>query len=890
MSNRYIPAGVCSFADSYQPQDDDVKIPEYNNEKIVSSTGYIKNLLKNPASRSISYVRGLFPFIEWFPHYPSHLDWVLSDFITGVTVAIVLVPQSMSYAKLAGLEPQFGLYSAFIGLIFYFIFATSREICIGPVAVLSTEVGKTITRVQSKYGNEYSASEIATTLALICGGIVMAIGLLRLGFIVELLSLPAILAFTTGSAFNIICGQLAGLMGYNKLAGRHPTTYQTLIAFLRHLPDTKVDAAYGLVGLFILYLWQYICDKLIAKHHDNKRKRLFYTYILNLRTAFVIIISTCISFGIIRHYPSTKSPAYSIIGEVPSGFNHIGRFIPPANLASRLAADLPICTIVLVLEHISISKSFARLNGYRVNPNQEFIAIGLTNMVGTFFGAYPVTGSFSRTALSAKCGVKTPFKSAFSGVCVLLAIYCFTSAFYYIPNATLCAIIIHCVTNLLASYKISTKLYMFSPIDFFIFIIGAFITVFASIEDGIYFALCASAAQIFWRLCLPNGVFLGRIKVTTVKNPILIKNDNTSDSEPLSETDSESSIIDENGKKLDREVTKSINKINRDFVYRWVPMQKDSYNPSSIHTRYINRGINIEEPPSGVLVYRMSESFVYTNCSLQIDQIIYKIRETFRPFNSNRERLWSEYKLSEKEWKFKSWNPKLLFSGRKQEEEEHSTFNPDSLKPKFKILHLDFSQVIAIDATSIQTLIDLQNTINNYVGYDWELHFSGIINPWVLRGLINAGFGKNNKNLTKSPENEFLKGSFKQLMFWRNNSSLNQTKHKKNDDDNGDSNNSRGIDLEAQNHADHTNSDLHCIHTHSEYHNAYSQYHNAFEDEIEVEVDDSSSIPSISSSTANEFQFDGDLEIGINNDGSLFPLYSTDYPNFHFDIPSYSEY
>lgn len=701
---------------TFENYNEKVVVPKYNNEKSVGTYEYTKNLLKDPKSRSINYVRGLFPFIDWFPHYPKNWNWVLSDFITGVTVAIVLVPQSMSYAKLAELSPQFGLYSAFVGLVFYFIFATSREICIGPVAVLSMEVGKIVSRVQEKYGNEYSANEIATSLALVCGGIVLGIGLLRLGFIVELISLPAIMAFTTGSAFNIICGQLPGLMGYSsKVDTHHSPAYKILINFLKNLPNTKVDAAFGLTDLFILYLWQFVAEYFIKKYEKNPKTKLGLTYLLNLRTAFVIIISTCISFGVLRNDHSSTKP-YKIIGNIPAGLNHVGSFKPPAKLISRLASDIPICTIVLVLEHISISKSFARLNGYRVNPNQEFIAIGFTNMVGTFFGAYPVTGSFSRTALSAKCGVKTPFKSAFSGACVLLAIYCFTSGFYYIPSSTLCAIIIHCVTSLLSPYTLSLQLYMYHPIDFVIFIVGVFVCIFSSIENGIYWAICASCANILWRQCITNGSFLGRIKMTKVKNPTLV--------DPVCE-DSSPELI-SNSKDLDYALSitgDSSIASNNNFSYKWVALPSEEFNPSFIHTRYINEDIYIEDPPPGVFVYRLSESFIYTNCSAQIDNINSKIRKSVRPHDSDRERLWCEYK-------FNDW---------KKKDNEDDT---KELLPKLRLIHLDFSQVVAIDATSIQTLIDLKNTIDNFAGSEWELHFSGIISPWVLRALKNAGFGR----------------------------------------------------------------------------------------------------------------------------------------------------
>ncbi|KAG0687544.1 hypothetical protein C6P40_002195 [Pichia californica] len=840
-----------------------IEIPEYPDKEVIGGEDYIKNLTRNPVKKSLNYVKGTFPCIDWLPHYFNHPNWILSDFITGVTVAIVLIPQSMSYAKLANLDIQFGLYSAFIGTFFYFLFATSREICIGPVAVLSTEVGKIITRVQAKYGDEYSANEIATTLSLISGGIVLGIGILRLGFIVELISLPAILAFTTGSAFNIVCGQLAGLMGYTSKVKKESSTYLTLIQFLKHLPDTKVDAAFGLVGLFVLYVWQILLNYLIKKNRHNPKRKLIYTYILNLRTAFVIIISTCISFGILRYKPhvSKKAP-YSIIGKVPSGLNHVGRFIPPPNLAKRLANELPISTIVLVLEHISISKSFARINGYRVNANQEFTAIGFTNMIGTFFGAYPVTGSFSRTALSAKCGVKTPFKSAFTGACVLLAIYCFTSGFYYIPNATLSAIIIHCVAGLLTNYELTTKLYMFSPVDFVIFIVGVFVTVFATIEDGIYWAICASCATLLWRMLLPNGVFLGRIKVFTIRNPTLLrKKNNTLNSEAYEnqndDNDDDSGIVDEDELKANNignndyiktteiETANSISS-NINFTYKWVPLPKNELNSSFIHTRYINNRIQIEDPPSGVLVYRVSENFIYTNCSLQIDSLISYVRKHMRPFDSDRERLWSEYSWDEKDWDFKNWKfsdlkpqsieswfdlvpPKVYNEDDEDDYDENAVDENGNrlvLKPKLKILHLDFSQVVAIDSTSIQALLDLKRSIDDYCGTKWEFHFSGIINPWVIRGLVNAGFGGKDVLAAEDLANNFLLEKIHSIPFFKN----------------------KGYSVEEEENYD-PESGIH-----------------------------------------DSFNYGGDLEVSIDENGKLFPIFSTIHPNFHVDIPSYTEY
>ena len=215
-----------------------------------------------------------------------------------------------------------------------------------------------------------------------------------------------------------------------------------------------------------------------------------------------------------------RKPAASLIKTVPSGLRHVG--VPTINkdIINALAPELPVSVIVLLLEHIAISKSFGRVNNYKIVPNQELIAIGVTNLIGIFFSAYPATGSFSRSALKAKCGVRTPLAGIFTGAVVLLALYAFTDAFYWIPNATLCAIIIHAVYDLMACPKTSYKVWTVSPVEAGIFIIAVFITVFVTIEAGIYFSICASAAFLLFRIAKAKGEFPG-VELSTLKSSIL---------------------------------------------------------------------------------------------------------------------------------------------------------------------------------------------------------------------------------------------------------------------------------------------------------------------------------------------------------------------------------
>lgn len=810
----------------------DYTIPEYS-ETPVTPVDYFKNLARDPGSRSKNYFVNLFPIFKWIAYYPTQPKWILSDFITGVSVAIVLVPQAMSYAKLAGLQPEYGLYSSFMGLMMYAIFATSKDVSIGPVAVMSLEVSKIINRIQDKYGDIYTPAQIGTTLALLCGAITLGVGLLKLGFLVELIPLPAVMAFTTGSAFNIITSQLPGLFGFADKVNNHQAPYLIVIHFLKNLKNTKVDAAFGLTGLFILYLWKYLSQRMVER---QPKHALFWTYMLNIRTAIVIIFSTLISFLVIRH-DKYNSP-FQVTGEVQSGLKNVGKFVPPAELAARLAPDLPVATIVLVLEHISIAKSFGRLHDYKIDPNQEFIAIGVTNLVGTFFSAYPATGSFSRTALASKCGVKTPFASIFAGLCVLVAIYAFTSAFFYIPKATLCAIIIHAVSDLMASYKSTLKMYLISPIDSAIFIIGVFIAVFASIEYGIYFAMCASAAMIIWRMCWTNGAFLGRIRVVELINPHITnvfqnkkanQNDYSGDANTdynegnggeksflnsglVSMADSYMSVGSCN-KANCHESTHSITERNMvQYNYKWIPIKKNVFNPSNIHTRYINGNVMIESPPPGVIVYRVNESFIYPNSAAQTDNILDFVKKNMRSSSEEREVLWN----SISEIKKLDWNMNWLNWKKKTENDNNTndSFSTDDVeKPVLKVIHLDFSQVIAIDATSIQALIDMKRAISLYTNSDFEIHFSGILNPWIVRGLVNAGFGG---KAGKVQDNEIE------------------------------------VDLEED---------------------RYNEEENRQLDDIESCID------------INKY-----VSTAFDNNGILHPIFGTDLPHFHLDIPSYSEY
>lgn len=488
---------------------------------------------------------------------------------------MVLVPQSLSYAKLALLPSQYGLYSSFIGVLTYAFFATSKDVSIGPVAVMSLETGNIIAKVQDKYGDLYSAPVIATCLAFICGFIVLAIGLLRIGWIVEFIPQPAVSGFMTGSAINIAAGQFPAVFGLSKRFDTRAATYKVIINTLKNLPYTSLDAAFGLTALFLLYFLKWSFTYL-GKRYPRWSRAFFFGQCL--RHAFTIIIFTIVSWRINLHH--TKKPRISLVGTVPSGLREVHQPYISAQLLGAIGPHIPVATIILLLEHISIAKSFGRLNGYKINPNQELIAIGVNNTLGTLFSAYPSTGSFSRSALKSKSGVRTPAAGIPTGIVVLVALYAVAPAFYWIPNATLSALIIHAVADLVASPKQSFGFWRVSPLEYFIFVGAVLWSLFYSIEAGIYWSLATSVALLLFRIARPKGHFLGRVRIRP-ENP-------------------EAGQI------------------------------RDVYVPLCAAGGVMNRDIPVEKPPPGVVIYRFEESFLYPNASYINDKIIEYVKTNTR--------------------------------------------------------------------------------------------------------------------------------------------------------------------------------------------------------------------------------------------------------------------
>ncbi|TQS32029.1 hypothetical protein Golomagni_07672, partial [Golovinomyces magnicellulatus] len=351
-----------------------------------------------------------------------------------------------------------------MGVIVYWIFGTSKDISIGPVAVLSTVVGTVVQSLRDS-GVEYAPHVIASALSIISGCIVLGMGLLRIGWIVDLISITSLSAFMTGSAITIGVSQLPALFGLTGFSNRD-APYKVVINTLKHLPETKLDAAMGLTALAFLYIIRYTLTK--AAERYPAKKRIFF-FGSTMRTVFIILLYTMISWLVNRH--RRDDPAFKVLGKVPKGFRNAGAPVLDSNMLSKFASHLPATVIVMLVEHIAISKAFGKVNNYIIDPSQEMVAIGITNILGPFLGAYPSTGSFSRTAVNSKAGVRTPAAGIITGLVVLLATYLLTSVFFYIPSASLAAVIIHAVGDLITPPNNVYQFWRVSPIEVLVFFV-----------------------------------------------------------------------------------------------------------------------------------------------------------------------------------------------------------------------------------------------------------------------------------------------------------------------------------------------------------------------------------------------------------------------------------
>ena len=295
------------------------------------------------------------------------------------------------------------------------------------------------------------------------------------------------------------------------------------------------------------------------------------------------------------------------------GFQDAGVPFINTTLIKAFASEIPATVIVLLIEHIAISKSFGRVNNYTIDPSQEMVALGVSNLLGPFLGAYPATGSFSRTAIKSKAGVRTPFAGVITAIVVLLAIYALTAVFFYIPSASLAGVIIHAVGDLITSPNTVYQFWRISPLEVLIFFAGVIVTVFSSIEDGIYTTICVSVAVLLFRVVKAKGRFLGKVKIHSVIGDHLVDDGGK-------DKDGRYGAMGNGRRELDA------NDPENSARNIFLPLQ---------HNDGTNPEIGVESPYPGIFIYRFSEGFNYPNANHYLDFMVATIFRETRRTNPN---------------------------------------------------------------------------------------------------------------------------------------------------------------------------------------------------------------------------------------------------------------
>jgi SulP family sulfate permease len=422
------------------------------------------------------------PLLDWLPKYKK--EYLGGDLSAGITVGIMLIPQGMAYAMIAGLPPVFGLYAALIPQVIYGILGTSRQLSVGPVAMDSLLVASGLGALSLSGIEEYA--RMAIFLALFMGVIQFVLGMVRMGFLVNFLSKPVISGFTSAAALIIGLSQLKHLLGTQ--IERSNQIHILLLNALKTIDQTNLIA----LGLGIAAI---VLIKVLKR--------------LNKRIPGALIVTI---LGIVLTYLFRLDQlGLSIVQEVPSG---LPSFRIPSVTQDSISELFPIAmTLALIafMEAISVAKAIEekhRLN--EVRPNQELIALGLSNVVGSFFQSYPTTGGFSRTAVNDQAGANSTLASLISAAIVGLTLLFLTPLFYYLPNTVLAAIIMVAVFGLI-DVQYPLTLLKNGKDEFALLIFTFVITLTVGIKEGILFGVLLSLLLLVYRSSSPHFAVLARV-------------------------------------------------------------------------------------------------------------------------------------------------------------------------------------------------------------------------------------------------------------------------------------------------------------------------------------------------------------------------------------------
>ncbi|MBN1570243.1 MAG: solute carrier family 26 protein [Acidobacteria bacterium] len=419
--------------------------------------------------------------LEWLIRYKK--SDLPADISAGLTIAVMLVPQGMAYAMLAGLSPVIGLYASVLPLIAYALLGSSRHLAVGPVAMISLLVFASCSAIAQPGSAEYLS--IVLLLSFMVGVIQLVAGMVRLGFLINFFSHAVISGFTSAAAIIIALSQMKHLLGIS--LGNEQSVFVLLGDIIRHAGKTNIPTlAVGIVCIAGLCFFR-------IKHPHFPSAMLF------------------VVAGTLAAYFGLSEFGLKTVGHVPRGLPPFS--MPEYNLASVRALIPNALVIVFVgyMESISVAKYIAAKSGYKVDPDRELTGLGAANLVSAFFSGYPVTGGLSRTAVNHQAGARTQLAAVITAVTILLILVALTPLFYYLPNAVLGAIIVAAVSGLV-DYREAIHLFRLKKADGWMFLVTFICTLTIGLEQGLLIGMVFSLILFIWKSAYPHTAELGYLE------------------------------------------------------------------------------------------------------------------------------------------------------------------------------------------------------------------------------------------------------------------------------------------------------------------------------------------------------------------------------------------
>ena len=434
----------------------------------------------------LSVLKQYLPSLAWIPAYRAS-DHLRGDVSAGLTVGVMLIPQGMAYALIAGLPPIYGLYAALVPLVVYALLGTSRQLAVGPVAMVSLLVAAGVAPLAGGDAVQYVA--LAIMLAFMVGVIQLGLGLARFGFIVNFLSHPVLSGFTSAAAVIIGISQLKHVLGVPLTSSKF--VLDVLMAAVASLGTIHVPTlALGAGAIVVLVM---------VKRINPLLPGALIVVILGIGLTWVFDLN---AYGL------------KILGTVPEGLPAIGEtaWFDLSQVSALLPTALTI-SLVGFMESIAVAKSFASRNRYEIDANQELVALGAANIAGAFSQSFPVTGGFSRTAINGQAGAATPMASLISALVIAITLLFLTPLFTYLPNAVLGAIVMVAVAGLV-DVREMRLLWRVKRSDWALLLITFFATLGLGIEEGILIGVLASLIVVIRNSSMPHTTLMGRLPGT----------------------------------------------------------------------------------------------------------------------------------------------------------------------------------------------------------------------------------------------------------------------------------------------------------------------------------------------------------------------------------------